>query len=709
VAQRLAGAASQYLRQHAHQLVDWFPYGDEAFEQARLRDVPVMLSIGYAACHWCHVMSHESFDDPEIAALLNENFVAIKVDREEHPQVDDTYMMATQALTGAGGWPMTIFALPDGRTVHAGTYYPKEPRGRTPGFSQVLQAVHEAWETKREALHEQATMLAEHMAELGSRQSALLSLDSREPAPQALATATERWIRTTTPTGGFTPAPKFPPTWALKTLWGSITTRPGTAKTAFDAAATSLEAMFLGGLHDHIDGGFARYCVDENWSVPHFEKMLYDNAGLLSLAARSTVLATEFSSGASDDVAARARDLAQLARNSARGIIGFLNKELLIESGPHPGFAASLDADSARGGAQVEGAYYSYNREEINQATEPLLGRLPQGLIRFAPIAEDPEYFCFSLDRMPEPQEQGVIEELITALRGLRSSRIRPVRDEKVVASWNALAIEALCDAFVLLEEPVALELAERVARSLWDTHWDEGTGRLARVSFAGRPAKSNEGTLQDYAALAVAFLSLKQATGQEQWSQRANQLLLRAQDFVDPETGVPRDAVQVDARISAQRSNVAAVSVLDDALPAAGALYAKALAQQAIQGMAEGNYSASHAANLERARVLSAHAVALASEAATQVATALEVQSIISSPVHYLSISAWDSTQAVRVRKLGWALGMSVHHAPELGGAQTGLRIQPCREELCQMPVEGIEEFLALLQVKSSGAQNGS
>lgn len=657
-----------------------------------------MLSIGYAACHWCHVMSHESFDDPQIAQMLNENFVAIKVDREEHPLVDDTYMMATQALTGAGGWPMTIFALPDGRTVHAGTYYPKEPRGRTPGFSQVLQAVHEAWEAKREGLEEQANMLAEHLAELGSRQSALLTLESREPAETALASATERWILSTKPEGGFTPAPKFPPTWALKTLWHSVITRQDSAQEAFSAAATSLEAMFLGGLHDHIDGGFARYCVDENWSVPHFEKMLYDNAGLLSLAARSTVLAEEVMSRASGEQAERARKLAGLARSSAQGIIGFLEEELLIDSGPHPAFAASLDADSARDGAQIEGAYYSYNREQINEATEPLLARLPQGLIRFAPIAEDPEYYCFSLARMPEAAEQPVLDELAAALKSLRSSRIRPVRDEKVVAGWNALAIEALCDALVLLEDPKALALAEHVATSLWRVHFDDASGRLARVSFAGRPAENNEGTLQDYAALAVAFLSLKRATGEQLWEDRANLLLARAQDFVDPATGVPRDAVEVDARIAAQRSDVAAVSVLDDALPAAGALYAKALAMRAVQGMAESNYSQSHAADLERARVLSAHAVALASEAATQVATALEIQTMIGSPAHYLALSSWDSDQAKRVRKLAWALGISVHHAPELGGQDT-LKIQPCREELCQMPVEGIEQLLGLLQ----------
>ena len=680
--------------------MDWFPYGDEAFEQARLRDVPVMLSIGYAACHWCHVMSHESFDDPQIAQMLNENFVAIKVDREEHPLVDDTYMMATQALTGAGGWPMTIFALPDGRTVHAGTYYPKEPRGRTPGFSQVLQAVHEAWETKREGLEEQADMLAEHLAELGSRQSALLTLESREPAESALSSATERWILSTKPEGGFTQAPKFPPTWALKTLWHSVITRQDSALEAFNAAATSLEAMFLGGLQDHIDGGFARYCVDENWSVPHFEKMLYDNAGLLSLAARSTVLADEVMGRASGDESERAQKLAGLARRSAEGIIGFLEEELLIESVANPAFAASLDADSARDGSQIEGAYYSYNREQINQATEALLARLPQGLIRFAPIAEDPEYYCFSLARMPEAAEQPVVDELVAALKALRSSRIRPVRDEKVVAGWNALAVEALCDAFILLEESKALALAERVATSLWNVHFDEVSGRLARVSFAGRPAENNEGTLQDYAALAVAFLSLQRATGEQLWEDRANRLLARARDFVDPATGVPRDAVEVDARISAQRSDVAAVSVLDDALPAAGALYAKALAMRAVQGMAESNYTESHAADLERARVLSAHAVALASEAATQVATALEVQTMISSPVHYLALGSWDSAQAMRVRKLAWALGISVHHAPELGGEDT-LKIQPCREELCQMPVEGIEQLLGLLQVK--------
>ncbi|WP_345473081.1 DUF255 domain-containing protein [Glutamicibacter ectropisis] len=699
MAQRLAGAASQYLRQHAHQLVDWFPYGDEAFEQARLRDVPVMLSIGYAACHWCHVMSHESFDDPQIAQMLNENFVAIKVDREEQPLVDDTYMMATQALTGTGGWPMTIFTLPDGRTIHAGTYYPKEPRGRTPGFSQVLQAVHEAWETRRAGLEEQAKMLADHMAELGGRQSALLTLDSTQPAHTALAAATKHWIASTKDEGGLTPAPKFPPTWALETLWHSVFTLPNTAQDAFDALATTVEAMFLGGLHDHIDGGFARYCVDEHWAVPHFEKMLYDNAGLLSLAARSSVLASEIASHPERESAQRAQQLADLSSRSARGIISFLREELLVETGTQQAFAASLDADSTRDGVQVEGAYYSYNRDDIAQAMGSLTAKMPEGLLRFAPIAEDPECYCFSLARMPDPQEQVVVDELLANLRKQRSSRIRPTRDEKVIAGWNGLAIEALCDAAMLLDEPSALELATSVATSLWDSHWDETKNRLGRVSFAGQPATGNEGTLQDYAALAVAFLSLKQATGETIWEQRASLLLERAKDFIDPVTGAPRDAVEVDARISAQRSDVAAVSVLDDALPAAGALYAKALAMRAMAGMAEGNYGESHAQELETARKLSSHAVALASEAATQVATALEVQVMISSAVHYLSLSSWDSSEAQRVRKLGWALGMNVKYSPELSGDAETLKIQPCREELCQMPVKGIENLLELLQ----------
>lgn len=680
--------------------MDWFPYGDEAFEQARLRDVPVMLSIGYAACHWCHVMSHESFDDPQIAELLNENFVAIKVDREEHPLVDDTYMMATQALTGAGGWPMTIFAMPDGRAVHAGTYYPAQQRGKTPGFRQVLDAVHQAWESKREGLEEQAQMLADHLAELGTRQSALLSLESAEPAAQALSTATERWLAATKPEGGFTPAPKFPPTWALKTMWRSVFTRPDTAEDAFGAVATHLEAIFLGGLQDHIDGGFARYCVDENWSVPHFEKMLYDNAGLLSLAARSAVLAKEVASNTQRESAPRAQALATLAASSARGIITFLKEELLVDSTSAPAFAASLDADSTRDGAQVEGAYYSYSREEINSVTSSLTQVLPQGLIRFAPIAEDAEHFCFSFARMPKPGEQAVITELITALRNMRTSRIRPVRDEKIIAGWNGLAIQALCDAAVLLDNSEALELAKQVGNSVWQTQWDSSTQRLARVSFASRAATGNEATLQDYAALAVGFLALGQATKDDQWSERAGQLLARAKDFVDPESGVPRDSVQADERITAQRSDVASVSVLDDALPAAGALYAKALSMHAIRAMATGEYSQTHAEELESARKLSAHAAALAADAPTQVATALEVQNIISSTVHYVGLSDWEGPQAAQVRNIAWALDLNAHHDPQLAGSGSTLKIQPCREELCQMPVESIEDLLELLRV---------
>ncbi|MGJ3403915.1 thioredoxin domain-containing protein [Glutamicibacter sp. Je.9.36] len=697
MAQRLAGSSSQYLRQHSHQLVDWFPYGDEAFEQARLRDVPVMLSIGYAACHWCHVMSHESFDDPEIAALLNENFVAIKVDREEHPLVDDTYMLATQALTGAGGWPMTIFALPDGRTVHAGTYYPKAPRGKTPSFRQVLNAVHEAWETKRASLEEQAQMLAAHLAELGSRQSSLLSLQSQQPAEQAFGAALDRWVAATKPEGGFTPAPKFPPTWALKTLWRAVVTSPDRAAEAFAAAATHLEAMFLGGLQDHVDGGFARYCVDENWSVPHFEKMLYDNAGLLSLAARTSVLAAEFARKSEGEMAQRAQNLAGLAQRSAQGIIDFLNEELLTASSAAPAFAASLDADSSRGGHQIEGAYYTFSREEIALVSDPLIQRLPKGLLRFAPVAEDPQNFCFSLLRVPETNEIGVLHELRDAMRTLRRSRIMPVRDEKVIAGWNGLAIEALSEAALLLDQPEALALAEKAATSVWTMQWDENAGRLARVSFANRAEHGNEGTLQDYAALALGFLALGQATGHKQWAERASDLLGRAADFVDPETGVPRDAVQADARIAAQRSNIAAVTVLDDAMPASGALYAKALAMHALQSMAAGGYTEADAADLESARVLSAHALALASDAPTQVATALEVQCVVSSPVQYLALSQWDSAEAKRVRSVALSLGLNVRHDPSLPGAAQTVQIQPCREELCQMPVAGMDGLFSL------------
>ncbi|PCC28093.1 hypothetical protein CIK76_14670 [Glutamicibacter sp. BW80] len=698
--QRIATSSSAYLRQHSHQLVDWWPYGDEAFEQARLRDVPVMLSIGYAACHWCHVMSHESFDDPGIAGKLNDRFVSIKVDREEHPLVDDTYMMATQALTGSGGWPMTIFTLPDGRAFHAGTYYPREPRGKIPSFTQLLDAVHQAWEERREGLEEQADMLANHLAELGSRQGTLLTLPSTSPVAEALAVASTHWITATKPEGGFTPAPKFPPSWALKTLWRTVMLNPERSAEGFNALATTIEAMLLGGLRDHLAGGFARYCVDEHWAVPHFEKMLYDNAGLLSLCARTAVFAEEL---AAQDTAesVRAAQLAQLSRQAALDTAQFLSAELLTgaEGEAHRALAASLDADSMRAGKSVEGAAYTFTREECAEALRRAGVELPAGLVRLAAVAEDPGYFHLSLTEAPANDQVEIWEAFKEQLRILRAARERPGRDEKIIAGWNGLAIEALAEAGELLADPWLGELAEQVATTLWEVHWDAQTRTLARVSFAGQPAAGNEGTLQDYAALALGFLALGQSPKRATWQERAGVLLERAASFLDPETGIPRDTVSLDARLSKQRANIAPVTVLDDAIPAAGALYAKAMARQALQSMADGSFDALGADRLEQAGKLSAHASALAGEAPTQVATALEVQAVLDATVHYVNFTGGSNAERVRLRALCRGLGIEARSAGEASKDVQSLQIQPCRLQLCNLPVTGVDAFLRMLR----------
>ncbi len=650
-------------------------------------------------------MSHESFDDPAIAQRLNENFIAIKVDREEHPLVDDTYMMATQALTGAGGWPMTIFAMPDGRAFHAGTYYPAVPRGRTPSFTQVLEAVGDAWENRRDALEQQAEMLAEHLAELGNRQNALLNLPSTQPSHEALAAASDRWIAETKPEGGLTPAPKFPATWALKTLWRSVILDPQRSDEAFEAAATNLEAILRGGLQDHVGGGFARYCVDEHWSVPHFEKMLYDNAGLLSLCARTVVFAQSYAATAHGEKRRRALSIASSARRAAHNTAIFLESQLLTgtKNDRHRAFASSLDADSVRDGHSVEGAYYTFTKEEVNQVLGGL-DALPANLVRLAEVADDPGHFQLSLNRSPQQDEAALWEEFTTQLRALRAGRALPGRDEKIIAGWNGLAIEALCEAGLLLEAPQLVDLAEQVADTLWAVHFDEQTRRLARVSFDGTAATGNEATLQDYAALTLGCLALASARGRAtnegaSWAERAQQLLHRAAQFVDPATGIPRDSIQADARLDSQRKSTIAASVLDDAVPAAGALYAKALAQQAIAAMAAGTYTEMDADNLELARQLSAHALALSEQAPTQVATALEVQSVISGPVHYVSVSHPDLVQAREVRRISLALGLGYRGDETLTAPDGGLQIQPCRKELCRIPVSTMPAFLESLR----------
>ncbi len=334
MASRLAGSTSTYLAQHADNPVDWWPWSPAAFDRARERDVPVLLSVGYASCHWCHVMAHESFTDPVTAEQLNANFVAIKVDREERPDVDAVYMSATQALTGAGGWPMTCFLTPDAQPFYAGTYYPPEPRSGLPSFRQLLAAISEAWAGNRDEVLAAAGRIGESLSAMsGSLTAGVIG------AAELAAAATEMLDQFDPVHGGFGGAPKFPPAMAIEFLLRHHE-RTGSAQ-ALAAADLTLDRMARGGIFDQLGGGFSRYSVDRSWHVPHFEKMLDDNAQLLRLYAHHSRLT---GSALSDRVAVQ--------------IAEFLLRDLRVESGA---FAASLDADTAG----VEGATYRWTRQEL--------------------------------------------------------------------------------------------------------------------------------------------------------------------------------------------------------------------------------------------------------------------------------------------------------------------------------------------------------
>lgn len=682
--------------------MDWWPYSPAPFAAARERDKPVLLSIGYAACHWCHVMSRESFDDPRIAEFINEHFIAIKVDREEHPLVDDTYMLATQAMTGAGGWPMTVFTLPDGRAFHAGTYYPSVSRGKMPSFTQVLTAVHEAYTQRREAVHDQAAALANHLAELSGGHHQMAGFVPHNPSEgDAVASALRSWIRDTTATGGFTPAPKFPPTQSLLVIWQQLLTSPE-PESLFDAACTSTEALLLGGLQDHLHGGFARYCVDEQWAVPHFEKMLYDNAQLLRMLAITHAVASRLSHEFAGTRAKRAMNLAHAAERAVTGIVNWLREAMLAgpsEAAPRA-FAASLDADSVRGGATAEGAYYTFSAAERDRLVAALATPLPDGMVRWVEVADDPGYFCLSLARMPEPEQWAVWDELLNLARQLSGERSAPQRDEKVIAGWNGLAIEALCHAAQLMGRPEYRTLAAQLAQYLWDQHIEQPGGKLARTSFASRADRQNEGTLEDYAALSLGMLALAADADESGWAERAAQLVDRALEFID-ERGLARDTVVLDAVLSAQRGDQPAANLLDDAIPAAASLLARALVVRALALLSSDEHTELAQDYLDRAGALVAHADLIAEKFPTAAAGALEVKAMLERPVQYLRPSAQQDLALGQWRVLASVLGLALGTttAEQVPHPDGSLRIYPCRDTSCQAPIDTPDQLLTTLR----------
>jgi uncharacterized protein len=471
---RLAAETSPYLLQHADNPVDWYPWGEEALTRAREEDSPILLSIGYAACHWCHVMEHESFEDDATAALMNEHFVCVKVDREERPDVDSIYMDAVVSLTGHGGWPMTVFLTPSGEPFFGGTYFPPEPRHGLPSFRQLLHAVADAWRERRGDIERDAGTITEHLRRAAE--------PSREPlAPSLLADAVRGLHRSFDPVwGGFGNAPKFPPASALEFLL---------RREELDLVTKTLDSMALGGMYDLVGGGFHRYSVDREWLVPHFEKMLYDNALLVPAYLHAWVVTGN----------PRYRDVVERTCD-------YLLRELRLSCG---GFASAQDADTEG----IEGLTYTWTEDDA----------VPRELLQ--PFEDGRFVLRGELD-----------EKTRMRLLAEREQRPQPLRDDKVVASWNGLATAALAETGWRLERDDLVEAA-RVCGDFLLGPLSTPEGRLFRTWRAGDPR--NAGVLGDYADVAHGLYELHVATGELRWLEESRRLALLAVElFGDDERG---------------------------------------------------------------------------------------------------------------------------------------------------------------------------
>jgi uncharacterized protein len=478
---RLADETSPYLLQHADNPVDWYAWGEEAFTRAREEDRPLLLSVGYAACHWCHVMEHESFEDEATAALMNERFVNVKVDREERPDVDSLYMDAVVALTGHGGWPLTVFLTPAGEPFYGGTYFPPEPRHGLPSFAQLLEAVSKAYRDNRADVSRQAQALVESV-----RADVVPSTD---PLSESLLFEAARSLRAPLfdpVNGGFGGAPKFPPVAALEFL---LRMHLRGDEEALPMVAKTLDAMAEGGMYDLVGGGFHRYAVDAEWLVPHFEKMLYDNALLVSLYLHAWVVTGT-----------------ERYREVVGETLDYVLRELALPDG---GFASSQDADTEG----VEGLTFTWTAEE----------GAPAELLR--PFEDGRSVLRGRLD-----------PELRARLFEQREQRPKPARDDKVVASWNGLLLAALAEAGRRLERDDWLDAARRLAEFLLGP-LSNADGRLYRTWREGRTGAP--GFLPDYADVAGGLLELHVATGELQWLEQANRLArLAVELFADDERG---------------------------------------------------------------------------------------------------------------------------------------------------------------------------
>ena len=543
---RLGSATSPYLLQHAENPVDWWEWGPEAFEEARRRNVPVLLSVGYAACHWCHVMAHESFEDPATAAAMNEHFVSIKVDREERPDVDAVYMQATTAMTGSGGWPMTCVLDHDANPFFAGTYFPDQPRHGQPSFRQVLEALTDAWQNRGDDVRRVTGNLRDHLRRQASLPPGSLDREVLDGAVELLAKEYDARR------GGFGGAPKFPPSMVLEFLL-----RQGSEQ-ATEMAAGTLEAMARGGIHDQLGGGFARYSVDADWVVPHFEKMLYDNAQLLRVYAEWGTPVGVW---------------------AAEGIADFLLGELRTAEG---GFASALDADSEG----AEGTFYVWTPDQLVDVLGPDDGPWAARLLSVTDAGTF-EHGTSTLQLREDPDDLERWFACQRRLREARERRERPARDDKVVAAWNGLAVSGLCVAGTRLGLPAYVDAAVTAGQLLLDAHLVDG--RLRRVSrdgVVGTPA----GVLEDYGCVASGLLDLVQATSDARWLEPARVLLdvaldhFRADDGGFHDTADDAEALVARPRDPSDNASPSGLSAIVHALAGYAALTGSGRHRQAAE-----------------------------------------------------------------------------------------------------------------------------
>ncbi len=692
---RLAQETSPYLLQHAHNPVDWYPWGDEALQRAKREDKPIFLSIGYAACHWCHVMERESFENEATARQLNAGFVAIKVDREERPDLDAVYMDAIQAMTGQGGWPMSVFLTPEGRPFYGGTYFPDASRHGLPGFRDVLSGVAEAWSERRAAVTEAAARLADAVARDQLAPRLAIGGDDKTGGagtPAELAGAVATLEETFDPrSGGWGGAPKFPQSMTIEFLLREHL-RTGDARPLAMARRT-LDAMAAGGINDQLAGGFARYSTDAVWLVPHFEKMLYDNAQLARVYLHAWRVTGE-------------RHYADVARST----LDFMERHL--RNPPGGGFASSLDADTDG----EEGATYAWTVDEV------------RGL-----LGEDATLFEAAYDVTPSGNWEGQAilrrvraTESLAAETGLmadeverrlassrerleaaRDARPQPRRDDKVLTAWNGLALAAFAEAGWALEEPRYTRVAQETATFLWDAL--RGTdGRLLRSWKDGRGL--HNGVLEDYTHLAEGMLALYEATFDERRFEAAHELMDAVlAHFSDPSGGFYDTADDHETLIARPRG------LQDNALPSGNAMAVNVLLRlHALTGAARYR---------EAAETALAPMVGLAVRHPTAFAQWLQAIQLAHATLDEVAIvgdpDSADAAALIRVARRGhrpWqVLAASndpaastvplLHDRTSLGGLATAYL---CRSFACQRPVTQPEELAAQLAGSPQPALKG-